>query len=166
MDCRPPGSSVHGDSPGKNTGVDCHFLLQGIFPTQGSNPCLQWLLLCRQILYHWATADPVHESNPSSHLNHGIIWNQRYEGPELKRKTYPATVHVWRALRRSWGLWRSWVSFKTSEMQKPGCTPEGHYWWDFPSQVPGAPWGAAMGGSWWENITSQNEGILKRFKWR
>ena len=26
------------DSPGKNTGVGCHFLLQGIFPTQGSNP--------------------------------------------------------------------------------------------------------------------------------
>ena len=25
------------DCPGKNTGVDCHFLLQGIFPTQGSN---------------------------------------------------------------------------------------------------------------------------------
>ena len=36
MDCSPPGSSVHGDSPGKNTGVDCHALLQGIFPTQGS----------------------------------------------------------------------------------------------------------------------------------
>ena len=31
----PPGSSVHGDSPGKNTGVGCHALLQGIFPTQG-----------------------------------------------------------------------------------------------------------------------------------
>ena len=31
----PPGSSVHGDSPGKNTGVDCRFLLQGISPTQG-----------------------------------------------------------------------------------------------------------------------------------
>ena len=29
--------------PGKNTGVDCHFLLQGIFPTQGLNPCvLHW----------------------------------------------------------------------------------------------------------------------------
>ena len=26
MDCSPPGSSVHGDSPGKNTRVDCHFL--------------------------------------------------------------------------------------------------------------------------------------------
>ena len=31
----PPGSSVHGDSPGKNTGVGCQALLQGIFPTQG-----------------------------------------------------------------------------------------------------------------------------------
>ena len=28
------------DSPGKNTGMSCHFLLQGIFPTQGSNPSL------------------------------------------------------------------------------------------------------------------------------
>ena len=36
----PPGSSVHGDSPHKNTGLGCHFLFQGIFPTQGSNPCL------------------------------------------------------------------------------------------------------------------------------
>ena len=35
IDCSPPGSSVHGDSPGKNTGVDCHFLLQGIFMTPG-----------------------------------------------------------------------------------------------------------------------------------
>ena len=32
MDCSPPGSSVPWDSPGKNTGVGCHFLLQGIFP--------------------------------------------------------------------------------------------------------------------------------------
>ena len=36
----PPGSSVHADSPGENTGVSCHALLQGIFPTQGSNLCL------------------------------------------------------------------------------------------------------------------------------
>jgi len=45
----PPGSSVHGASPGKNTGVSCHALLQGIFPNQGSNP---GLLHCRWILYH------------------------------------------------------------------------------------------------------------------
>ena len=49
MDCSLPGSSVHGDSPGKNTGVGCHALPQGIFPTQGSNPGLPH---CRQILYH------------------------------------------------------------------------------------------------------------------
>ena len=36
------------DSPGKNTGVGCHFLLQGIFLTQGLNP---GLLHCRQILH-------------------------------------------------------------------------------------------------------------------
>ena len=30
-DCSPPGSSVHGDSPGKNTGAGCHALLQEIF---------------------------------------------------------------------------------------------------------------------------------------
>ena len=49
IDCSPPGSSVHGDSLGKNTGVDCHTLLQGIFPTQGLNlGFLHW----RQILYH------------------------------------------------------------------------------------------------------------------
>ena len=36
MDCSPPGFSVHRDSPGKNTGVGCHVLLQGIFPIQVS----------------------------------------------------------------------------------------------------------------------------------
>ena len=36
-DCSPPSSSVHGDSPGKNTGVGFHALLQGIVPIQGSN---------------------------------------------------------------------------------------------------------------------------------
>ena len=49
MDC----SLCPWDSPGENTGGGCHFLLQGIFPTQGSNP---GLLHCRQILYclsHW-----------------------------------------------------------------------------------------------------------------
>ena len=37
IDCSLPGSSVHGDSPGKNTGVGNLSSLQGIFPTQGSN---------------------------------------------------------------------------------------------------------------------------------
>ena len=45
-DRSPPVSCVHGDSPGKHTGVGCCAFLQGIFPTQGSNPSLLWLL-------HW-----------------------------------------------------------------------------------------------------------------
>ena len=49
MDCSPPGSSVHGDSPGKNTIVGCHVLLQGIVLTQELSPGLPH---CRQILYH------------------------------------------------------------------------------------------------------------------
>ena len=37
MDCSSPGSSFQGDSPGKNIGVGCQALLQGIFLTHGSN---------------------------------------------------------------------------------------------------------------------------------
>ena len=36
--------------PGKNTGMNCHFLLQGIFLTQGLNLCSLCLMHCRQIL--------------------------------------------------------------------------------------------------------------------
>ena len=57
MDCSPPGSSVRGDSPGKNTGVGCHALLQGNFPTQGLNPGLPH---CRWILYRLR-----HQGNPN-----------------------------------------------------------------------------------------------------
>ena len=61
MDCSPPSSSLHGDSPGKYTGVGCHALLQRIFPTQGSNPGLPH---CRWILYHLS-----HQGSP-------FIWVQ------------------------------------------------------------------------------------------
>ena len=54
MDCSSLGSSAHGDSPGKNTEVGCHGLLQGIFPTQGSNAGLSH---CRRILYQLRDAN-------------------------------------------------------------------------------------------------------------
>ena len=44
------------DFPGKNTGVGCHFLLQDIFPTQGSKLGLPH---CRQTLYLWATREAL-----------------------------------------------------------------------------------------------------------
>ena len=46
MVCSPPLWICPWDSPAKDTGVGCHVLLQGIFPTEGLNPCL----LC---LLHW-----------------------------------------------------------------------------------------------------------------
>ena len=53
VDCSPPGSSVHGDSPGKNTGVGCHFLLQGDLPDPGiKHPRLLLLGIGRWILHH------------------------------------------------------------------------------------------------------------------
>ena len=45
----PAGFLCPWDFPGKNIGVGCHFLLQGIFPTQGSNLHLLYLL-------HWQTS--------------------------------------------------------------------------------------------------------------
>ena len=59
---RPPGLQssrlLHPwDSPGQNTGVGCHFLLQGIFSTQGSNPGLPH---CRQTLYQLS-----HQGSPA-----------------------------------------------------------------------------------------------------
>ena len=54
------GSSVHGDSPGKKTGVGGHTLLQGIFPTQGLNT---GLLHCRWILYPLS-----HQGSPYTHI--------------------------------------------------------------------------------------------------
>ena len=62
MDCSPPGSSVLGDSPSRNTGVGCHALLQGLFPIQGSNPGLSHH---RQILYHLS-----HQGSPSLLLSY------------------------------------------------------------------------------------------------
>ena len=58
MDCSPLGSSVHGSSLGKNTGVGCHALFQGIFPTQGSNTGLPH---CRWVLYQLS-----HQGSPKS----------------------------------------------------------------------------------------------------
>ena len=73
MVCSPPGSSVHGDSPGKNTGVGCHTLLQGIFPTQGSNPCFPH---CRQILYHLS--------------HHGSPWILKWAACPLSKGIFPS----------------------------------------------------------------------------
>ena len=56
MDCSPPGSSVHGDSPGKNPGVGGHALLQGILPTQGSKHAS---CIAGGVFTTWATREVI-----------------------------------------------------------------------------------------------------------
>ena len=55
------------DSPGKNTVVGCHFLLQGIFPNQGSK---LGPLHCRQILYHCVTREAHSNQRLTETLRH------------------------------------------------------------------------------------------------
>ena len=122
MDCSPPGSSVPGASPGKNTGEGCHVLLQGIFPTQGSNPGLPH---CRQILYHltyqgsprileWVaypfskgSSWPRNQTRQESSSNTGDLdlspWSGRFPGREWQ----PTPYFCWRILltEDSGGLW-------------------------------------------------------------
>ena len=62
---QPSGLLCPRDFSGKNTGVGCHLLLQGIFPNQGSNPSLLYLLPCRQTFYHCTTWDTGHSWNSS-----------------------------------------------------------------------------------------------------
>ena len=73
------------DFQGKSTGVGCHFLLQGIFPTQGSNPGLSH---CRQTLYHLS-----HQGSPGWLVRSGEEGPQRRDG---------CTLHVG-------GMWIVWL---------------------------------------------------------
>ena len=91
MDCSPPGSSVPLASfPGKNTGVDCHFFLQGNFPTQDR---IQVSCTGRQIPYYWATREApwiAHQFPAHPHCCHQLaplnapIWAPAYEFATLR----------------------------------------------------------------------------------
>ena len=73
MDCSPPGPSVCGDSPGKNTRVGYHVLLHGVFPIQRLNP---GLLHCRRILYHLSPGKPKNTGVGSLPLLQGNFLTQ------------------------------------------------------------------------------------------
>ena len=62
MDCSPPGSSVHGDAPGKNTGVGSLSFLQGIFPTQESN---RVSCIAGRFFTSWATREVQMTPHPT-----------------------------------------------------------------------------------------------------
>ena len=79
------------DSASKNTGVDCHFLLQGVFPTQGSN---LGLLLCRQMLFRLS-----HQGTTG--LRKKVISKGAETLDEIKKECYLS-----RKVQLSW--WLSW----------------------------------------------------------
>ena len=70
MGCSPPGSSVHGDSPGKNTGVGCHALLQGIFPTQDQT---QIFHIAGGFFTVWATGEAQRYVSEKQIKNHSMV---------------------------------------------------------------------------------------------
>ena len=98
-DYSPPGSCIHGDSLGKNTGVGCHSLLQGIVPTQGSNP---GVLYRRWILYHLSHQKPhqprIHRDNRLKGVL-GIFWTTALKlFKEWMEKYKYIHIHVPRSL--------------------------------------------------------------------
>ena len=86
------------DSPGKNTGVGCHALLQGIFPTQESNPCLLPLL-------HWL-AGSLQLALPQKPQNH--LWYQLKNFWYLlpKSKVIITFLH---SHKKRFGQWKVWL---------------------------------------------------------
>ena len=111
-----PSSSIRGISQGKNTGVGCHTLLQGIYPTQQSNPHLLCLLHRRWILSHWATCK--------------WVWRGYYMCDELDLSTNnslrPGTSSHWAGGAHSWDApepllpWAVWCKGVTQRDQHWG----------------------------------------------
>ena len=121
MDCSLPGSSVHRDSPGKNIGVGCHFLLQGVFQSQGSNPGLPH---CRQILYHLS-----HQGSPR------IL---KWVDYPFSRKTSQARNWTWVSCIAG-GCFTSWATreheVKWSEVKSLSSVQLFVTWWTIACQA-------------------------------
>ena len=86
-DWSPLVPSVQGDSPSKNTGVGCHALLQGIFPTQGLNPCLPH---CGWILYQLS-----HQGSPIKFTDQGKLEYQTQPKTDIYVNLYKINTDVW-----------------------------------------------------------------------
>ena len=86
------------DSPGKSTGVGCHALLQGIFPTQWSNQCLLHLLHCRQILYHWATKEALLMLHATLKRRKVLMWGAYNLIYSTSFRTHIGQLTVWTLL--------------------------------------------------------------------
>ena len=128
MDHSPPGSSLcPWNSPGKNTGVSCHSLFQGIF--------LNWelnlgLLHCWRILYHLSNqGSPSYVENQDYYLDKR---SPRYWKAEILKEF----LGVFFCFSLKWFMWVPWFSISSLYRPRLGCwevfhapspqTPEPH----------------------------------------
>ena len=146
--------------PGKSTGVGCHFLLQGIFSTQGSNPGLPH---CRQTLYHlshqgsWGGPKvDVFKQGVSPSVCH-----RPHHSPLLH--TIPltqASCHVTQAPDNT-GVWNPWDIIccqHFTQAEKKIHVPPRPKWrhWGAGRSRSGCPWAAAPGMFSWGWGRAQN----------
>ena len=110
----PPAFSILGDSPGKNTAVGCHPLLQGIFPTQACNP---GLLHCRQILYHLS-----HQGSPYMYVSTSPI---SVHGSVTSDSLWPHGQDHWAPLSMfsKQEYWSGLPVPSPGDLPKPGIKP-------------------------------------------
>ena len=101
IESSPPGSTVHRDSPGKNTGVGCHALLQGIFPTQGSNPGLPH---CSQILNHLRHRERQRKWAPKNWCFWVVVLQKTLESPFCRKEIKPVSLKG----NQPWIHWKDW----------------------------------------------------------
>ena len=112
----PPRFLCLWSSSGKNTGVGCHAILQGIFPTLGLNPRLLRLLHGRQILYCWATRE-VPCSGYISNINSLLLPATHHNVPNLLFSQFLRCFHLF--LTQS--LWT--YGSLCLEYPPPPCSP-------------------------------------------
>ena len=110
------------NSPGQNTGVGSLFLLQGIFPTQGSN---RGLLLGRQILYHWATWEaPMIIRNDSKYkklvgkIQTVLIWDSNWLVTGIHRVPFFYPLELFPSIRQLFSVNLSSLLYHMRPIQK------------------------------------------------
>ena len=113
------------DSPGQNTGVGSFSLLQGIFPTHGSNPGLPH---CRQILYQLSHRGsrgiPPYIQTKSSWKTVLLFWqiSSKPNGPFYQDINSTINCQAWTSITLTSGLWY-WITWRRPWTPTPVCSP-------------------------------------------
>ena len=143
---------------GKSTGVGCHFLLQGIFPTQGSNP---GLLHCRQMPYCLAIREAyINQLTQQIFIKH-LLWAWNSVGTEDKAvnkpKSPPSRNSHWSDWKRCIKLlWRG-AYLMAQTVKNPPAVQETQVWslgWEDPLEKGMATHleNSMDRGAWWATV--------------